>query len=52
MDTAIDLSLIHISGWGPKLMMALFALLITGFVGLLFGMGFMGTVLYLSLIHI
>ena len=28
-----------------KLMMALFALLITGFVGLLFGMGFMGTVL-------
>ena len=35
-----------LSGWGPKLMMALFALLITGFVGLLFGMGFMGTVLY------
>ena len=35
-----------LSGWGPKLMMALFALLITGFVGVLFGMGFMGTVLY------
>mgnify|MGYP000113879021 CR=1 FL=1 len=31
---------------GPKLMMALFALIITGFVGVLFGMGFMGTVLY------
>ena len=30
----------------PKLMMALFALIITGFVGVLFGMGFMGTVLY------
>ena len=35
-----------LSGWGPKLMMALFALIITGFVGLLFGMGFMSTVLY------
>ena len=35
-----------LSGWGPKLMMALFALIITGFVGVLFGMGFMGTVLY------
>ena len=35
-----------LSGWGPKLMMALFALIITGFVGLLFGMGFMTTVLY------
>ncbi len=35
-----------LSGWGPKLMMALVALLITGFVGMLFGMGFMGTVLY------
>ena len=35
-----------LSGWGPKLMMALFALLITGFVGVLFGMGFMSTVLY------
>ena len=34
------------TGWGPKLMMALFALIITGFVGVLFGMGFMGTVLY------
>ena len=29
-----------LSGWGPKLMMALVALLITGFVGMLFGMGF------------
>ena len=28
-----------LSGWGPKLMMALFALLITGFVGVLFGGG-------------
>ena len=37
-----------LSGWGPKLMMALVALLITGFVGMLFGMGF-GS---LSLIHI
>ena len=27
-----------LSGWGPKLMMALVALLITGFVGMLFGM--------------
>ena len=35
-----------LSGWGPKLMMALVALLITGFVGLLFGMGFGSTVLY------
>ena len=35
-----------LSGWGPKLMMGLFALLITGFVVVLFGMGFMGTVLY------
>ena len=35
-----------LSGWGPKLMMALFALIITGFVGVLFGMGFMSTVLY------
>ena len=35
-----------LTGWGPKLMMALFALIITGFVGVLFGMGFMGTVLY------
>ena len=35
-----------LSGWGPKLMMALVALLITGFVGMLFGMGFGSTVLY------
>ena len=35
-----------LSGWGPKLMMALFALIITGFVGMLFGMGFGVTVLY------
>ena len=35
-----------LSGWGPKLMMGLFALIITGFVGMLFGMGFGMTVLY------
>ena len=35
-----------LSGWGPKLMMALFALILTGFVGMLFGMGFGITVLY------
>ena len=29
-----------LSGWGPKLMMGLFALIITGFVGMLFGMVF------------
>ena len=33
-------------GWGPKLMMGLFALIITGFVGMLFGMSFLTTVLY------
>ena len=31
-----------LSGWGPKLMMALFALIITGFVGVLFGIGLYG----------
>ena len=35
-----------LSSWGPKLMMALFALIITGFGGMLFGMGFGATVLY------
>ena len=35
-----------LSGWGPKLMMFLFALIITGFVGMLFGMSFLTTVLY------
>lgn len=35
-----------LSGWGPKLMMGLFALIITGFVGMLFGMSFLTTVLY------
>jgi len=35
-----------LSGWGPKLMMALVALIVTGFVGMLFGMGFGATVLY------
>ena len=35
-----------LTGWGPKLMMGLFALIITGFVGMLFGMGFGSTVLY------
>ena len=37
-----------LSGWGPKLMMALVALLITGFVGMLFGMGF-GLVVFMLL---
>ena len=35
-----------LSGWGPKLMIGLFALIITGFVGMLFGMSFLTTVLY------
>lgn len=35
-----------LSGWGPKLMLGLIALLVTGFVGMLFGMGFGATVLY------
>lgn len=35
-----------LSGWGPKLMLALVAMLITGFVGLLFGMSFGVTVAY------
>lgn len=35
-----------LSSWGPKLMMALFALILTGFVGMLFGMGFGTAVLY------
>ena len=35
-----------LTGWGPKLMMGLFALIITGFVGMLFGMSFLTTVLY------
>ena len=35
-----------LSGWGPKLMLGLVALIITGFVGMLFGMGFGVTVLY------
>ncbi len=35
-----------LSGWGPKLMMALLALIVTSFVGMLFGMGFGATVLY------
>ena len=38
-----------LSSWGPKLMMALFALIITGVVGMLFGMGFGTTVLYSSI---
>ena len=29
-----------LTGWGPRLMMALVAMLITGFVGMLFGFGF------------
>ena len=35
-----------LSTWGPKLMMALVALIVTGFVGILFGMSFVTTVLY------
>ena len=35
-----------LSSWGPKLMMCLVALIITGFVGVLFGMSFVTTVLY------
>ena len=35
-----------LTGWGPRLMMALVAMLITGFVGMLFGFGFGGSVLY------
>ena len=35
-----------LSGWRPKLMMCLFALIITGFVGMLIGMSFLTTVLY------
>ena len=35
-----------LSSWGPKLMMGLIALIVTGFVGILFGMSFVTTVLY------
>ena len=35
-----------LTGWGPRLMMALVALLVTGLVGMLFGFGFGGSVLY------
>ena len=35
-----------LTGWGPRLMMALVAMLITGFVGMLFGFGFGSSVLY------
>lgn len=35
-----------LSGWGPKLMLGLLAMIITGFVGLLFGMSFGVTVVY------
>jgi len=35
-----------LTGWGPRLMMALVAMIITGFVGMLFGLGFVGSVLY------
>ena len=31
-----------LTGWGPRLMMALVAMIITGFVGMLFGFGFGG----------
>ena len=33
-----------LTGWGPRLMMALVAMIITGFVGMLFGFGFGGAV--------
>ena len=35
-----------LTGWGPRLMMALVALLVTGLVGMLFGYGLGGSVLY------
>ena len=35
-----------LTGWGPRLMMALIAMLITGFAGMLFGFGFGSSVLY------
>lgn len=35
-----------LSGWGPKLMFGLVALIVTGLFGMLFGMGFGTTVLY------
>lgn len=35
-----------LSGWGPRLLMGLLALLVSGFVGLLFGFGFMTSVIY------
>ena len=35
-----------LTGWGPRLMMALVALVITGFVGALFGFGFVSTAIY------
>ena len=35
-----------LTDWGPRLMMALVAMIITGFVGMLFGFGFGGSVLY------
>ncbi len=35
-----------LSGWGPRLMIALISLLVTGVVGMFFGSGFGGTVLY------
>ena len=35
-----------LTGWGPRLMMALVALIITSFVGTLFGFGFGASILY------
>ena len=35
-----------LTGWGPRLMMALMAMIITGLVGLLFGFGFGTSILY------
>ena len=35
-----------LTGWGPRLMMALVAMLITGFVGMLFGFGFVTSAVY------
>ena len=36
-----------LSGWGPRLMIALISLLVTGVVGMFFGSGFGGSILFL-----
>ena len=35
-----------LTGWGPRLMMGLVALIVTSLIGMLFGFGFGGSVLY------